>query len=70
MKELHAQSADVARSFLASQFQVIDERSRLFTDLKELALEKLMMLRKEKRSDRVKPSGELRAYWPAMRPAA
>jgi hypothetical protein len=70
MEEMHARSADVARSFLASQFEVIDERTQLFQDLQQMALEKLEILEREDRSPTVKAAGELRAYWPAMRPAA
>ena len=67
---MHARSADVARSFLASQMEVIDERTQLFQDLLQMAMEKLEMLEREDRTPAIKAAGELRAYWPAMRPAA
>ena len=70
MDELHVLSADVARSFLAEHFEPIDERSRLFEDLQQLALDALVTVRTGERAVKIKPPGETRGYWREMRPAA
>jgi hypothetical protein len=70
MNDLEARSADMTRSFLASHLEVIDEDSRLFQDLQHLAKEVLATLRSQDKESGIRPAGELRAYWPAMRPAA
>lgn len=66
MDELHRLAADIARHYLVSQHRPAPEESRLFEDVQQFALEALQTVRS--RRDGPWLAGEMRGYWPIMRP--
>ena len=66
MDELHRLAADIARHYLISAYRTSREDSRLFEDVQQFALEALKTVRLDQK-DAWLP-GEIRGYWPAMRP--